>query len=160
MKLTPRSCFSWNFEVLDDNDIVAHIDISGWREKGLLTVQGAEYPVYREGLMSGEFILESAGSTLARAWKPSAFRRSFEVECGGKQYRLHAPSVFGRIFVLLGGDSEIGSIAPDGMFTRRATVSLPEELPLPVRVFIIWLAVILWKRDAEASAAASVAAVS
>ena len=38
---------------------------------------------------------------------------------------------------------------PEGLFTRRARINLPEELPLPVRVFMIWLTVILWKRDAD-----------
>ena len=35
--------------------------------------------------------------------------------------------------------------------TRRALVDLPPDLPLPVRVFVIWLTVILWKRQAEAA---------
>lgn len=67
--------------------------------------------------------------------------------------RLRAKSVFRRGFVLLDGDREIGSLSPEGIFTRRATVDLPQALPLPVKVFIIWLAVILWKRSSDAAAA-------
>ena len=40
-----------------------------------------------------------------------------------------------------------------GVFTRRSTANLPEGIPLPVKVFIIWLVVILWKRESDSAAA-------
>ena len=152
LRLIPKHWFSWDFSVLDDRGIVAYIDISWWREKGVLTVQGASHPVFRERQMSGDFILESAGSILARARKPSAFRRCFNVEHGGRHYTVRAQSAFRRTFVVLDGDIGIGSITPDGIFTRRASIDLREDIPLAVRVFIVWLAVILWKRESDASA--------
>jgi hypothetical protein len=30
-------------------------------------------------------------------------------------------------------------------------IDLPENLPLPVRAFVIWLTVLLWKREAQAA---------
>lgn len=150
----PQHWFSWDFTVMEGSLAVAEIDVSWWREKGILTVQGVDYRVYREGLMSGAFILESSGSVLARAEKPSAFRRSFIIDHGDRQYMLRATSAFGRTFLLLYGNREIGSLSPEGVFTRRTSVDLPAELLLPVRVFIIWLAVILWKRDSDSAAAA------
>jgi hypothetical protein len=149
LKLVPKHWFSWDFAVGDDRGIVAEIDISWWREKGVLTVQDANHPVYRERLMSGDFILESAGSILARAQKPSAFRRCFNMEHESRQYTVRAPAAFRRAFVVLDGAAEIGCISPDGLFTRRASIDLPEDMPLPVRIFIVWLAVILWKREAD-----------
>ena len=53
------------------------------------------------------------------------------------------------------GDKVVGALSPRGLFTRRAAIDLPETMPLSVRVFIIWLAVIIWKRDAEAQGAAT-----
>ena len=147
----PKQWFSWDFTVAEGPQTVADIEISRWREKGVLTVQGVDYRVYREGMMSGDFILESAGSVLARAQKPSAFHRSFEIKHEGRLYTLRAKSVFGRTFLLLAGEKEIGSLSPDGMMTRRAKVDLPSSLPLAVRVFVVWLAVILWKRAADAA---------
>jgi hypothetical protein len=151
----PKQWFSWDFTVTEGSQPVANIDISWWREKGLLTVQGADYRVYREGMMSGDFILESAGSVVARAQKPSAFHRAFVIAYEGRRYTLRAESLFRRSFLLLDGDRQIGSLSPDGMFTRRATVDLPPALPLAVRVFVIWLAVILWKRASDGAAGGS-----
>jgi hypothetical protein len=58
----PKRWFSWDFTVTEESQAVADIDISWWREKGILTVQGVDYRVSREGMMSGDFVLESAGS--------------------------------------------------------------------------------------------------
>jgi hypothetical protein len=145
----PKQWFSWDFTVTEGSQAVADIDISWWREKGVLTVDGVDYRVYREGMMSGDFILESAGSVLARAQKPSAFYRSFEIASEGMRYTLRAESAFRRTFLLLDGDRKVGSVSPEGVFTRRAIVDLPPALPLALRVFVIWLAVILWKRASD-----------
>lgn len=153
LKVISKSWFSWDYIVTDGASPIAEIDVSWWREKGVLTVRGSTYDVYREGLISGAFLLESDGSILARAEKPSAFRRSFELECGKKFYMLRAASAFRRKFVLVDGDREVGEIGPDGVFTRRATADLPEDIPLPVKVFIIWLVVIMWKRESDSASA-------
>lgn len=58
LELLPRSWLSWNFAILKDGRPVAEIDVSHWRKKGVLEVEGSQYDVYREGFMSGAFILE------------------------------------------------------------------------------------------------------
>ena len=151
---TPKTWFSWDFTIMDGPRAVGEIDTSSWREKGVLTVQGVDYRVYREGVISGDFMLASTESILARAKKASAFRRSFIIEHGGKVYTLRAKSAFRRAFELLDGNREVGSLSPRGIFTRRATVDLPADLPLFLKVFIIWLAVVLWKRESDSAAVA------
>lgn len=149
----PKSWFSWDFTVMDGTRTVGDIDVSCWREKGVITVAGADCRVYREGLMSGDFILASEDNVLARAKKPSAFRRAFIVQYADTQYTLRPASAWGRAFALLDRDRVVGMLSPRGLFTRRAAIDLPETMPLSVRVFIIWLAVIIWKREADAQGA-------
>jgi len=153
LTVIPKSWFSWNFTVMDGSRAIADIDVSWWREKGLLTVDGIDYNIYREGLMNGTFILELSGAVLARAEKLNVFHRTFLIEYAGKQYTLRAKSALLREFSLSDGDREIGTLSTKGVFTRRATVEFPEEIPLQAKVFIIWLAVILWKRESDSSAA-------
>ena len=43
----------------------------------------------------------------------------------------------------------VGSLAAKGVFSRGMNVDLPETLPLAVRVFVVWLTVVLWKRGAR-----------
>lgn len=152
---TPRNCFSWNYAVSHDEDHLADIDISWWRERGTLTVDGRDYGVYRERPLSGRFVLESNGEVVASAVKPSAFTRRLIIEHAGMQYELRPQGLFSRTFELHSGPGIVGSLSAKGIFSRRMIVDLPEALPLAVRVFLMWLTVILWKRDAEASSAGS-----
>ena len=106
---------------------MADIDVSWWRETAVLTIEGRRCRVYREGLMSGAFLLESAGTVLARAEKPSAFRRTLRIHYEGRGFTLRATSVSRRYFVLLDGSRQIGSLAPNSVFARRAAVDLPKS---------------------------------
>jgi len=153
LKAVPKSWFSSDYKLLENDTTVTIIDSSWWREAAELTIKGSTYRVYREGLMSGSFVLEGDGSILARAEKPSAFYRSFVVEHGGKKYTLEAESAMFRKFVLSEGGQQIGSVYPEHALTRKAVVAFPEEIPLAVRVFMFWLVMILWKRDSDAAAA-------
>jgi hypothetical protein len=76
------------------------------------------------------------------------------IRAGGREYTLRKPSIWRRTFVLMEGDRQIGSIAPDSAWTRRATVDLPADWPMPLKAFVIWLVIILWKRDSDSAAAA------
>lgn len=149
----PKRWFSWDFDVMRGDEVLGDIDMSLWREKGVLNVGGEAYRVYREGLMSGDFVLESAGSILARAQKPSAWRRSFTIEHAGRTYTLRAASVFRRALTLFEAEAEIGRVSPERFFSRRAEVDLPEAWPAPLKIFTVWLAVLLWKRAADSSGA-------
>jgi hypothetical protein len=153
----PRSWLSWDFRILDGGREVAVMDMSFWREKGGLSIDGVLYRAHREGRNRGAFILEApGGQVLAKAEKPNALRRRFVVECGGRRLWLEAWTPFGRAFVLRDDQRYIGIVKPDNFVTRRTTANLPEDLPLPVRVFFLWLVFILWRRDDRSANAAPV----
>lgn len=151
----PRNWFSWDFRILDGDRDVAEMDLSFWREKGVLSVEGVPYRVYREGPAHGAFILEDpGGQVVARAEKPNALRRSFLVDYDGRRLRLDAWTPFGRSFVLRDDQGVIGTVKPDNFITRRATANFPEAFPLPVRIFLLWLVIIMWRRDDGSGSAA------
>jgi len=148
LTLAPRNWFTWNFSLLDGERLLADIHFSSWRERGVLTVEGVDYSVYRESML-GDFLLERAGSMVARAEKPSAFVRSFIIKYKERSYTLQAESPFRRAFVLLDGAREIGSIAPESVWTRTAVVTLPDDWPLPLKSFAIWLTLLRWRRESN-----------
>ena len=148
LTLAPRNWFTWNFSLLDGERLLADIHFSSWRERGVLTVEGVDYSVYRESML-GDFLLERAGSMVARAEKPSAFVRSFIIKYKERSYTLQAESSFRRAFVLLDGAREIGSIAPESVWTRTAVVTLPDDWPLPLKSFAIWLTLLHWRRESN-----------
>ena len=150
LRAIPKGIFSWGFDVHEEGRAIAAVDVSWMRERGELLVKGESCSMYREGLL-GDFVLEWKGGVVARATKPSAFHRRFVVRYEGRELELGAKSVFGRTFVLLDGGAEIGRIAPEGIFTRKARIDLPDDVPLPVQVFMFWLVVILWRRSARSN---------
>ena len=76
--------------------------------------------------------------------------RSFQVEYNDKSFTLEAESPLRRKFVLREGGQTIGSVRPEHAFTKRAIIDLPADIALPVRIFMVWLTLILWKREADA----------
>jgi len=155
LRAVPNSWFSWNFTIFDNTDAIAKIDLAWVREAGELQIHKESYKVYRERMFKGDFILQGDNVILARAEKPSAFIRSFRVAYNNKQYILEAESAFQRKFVLREGEQIIGSVVPEHAFTRKARIDLPAEIELPVKVFLAWLVIILWKRAADSAAAGS-----
>jgi len=151
LRAIPKGWFSSVYKVLDNNTHVATLDPSYFREAAELTIKGSTYSLYREGLMSGAFILKTGDSILARALKPSALYRSFQVEQAGKQYTLEAEAVLSKRFVLSEGGVRVGAVYPERALTRKTVVDFPEEIPLAVRVFMFWLVMILWNRSDSGS---------
>jgi hypothetical protein len=151
LRAVPKGWFSAT-HILSENDVeIGMIQFSGWREAGELSIKGSTYRVYRESLM-GPFLLEGGGSSLlARAEKPSALYRTLVVQHADRKYTIEAKSGWSLHFIVLENEKEIGTIYPEGSLRRKALADLPEEIPLTVRTFMLWLVMILWRRSDSAS---------
>lgn len=144
MKIIPKA-WSYEFSVTEGTETVAQsVDLSFWRDKGELRIQGYLYKARRN---RSSYVLESAAGVLARAERPRRWLRELGIEHSDRRYTLRAKSPFRRQLLLLEGSTEIGSISPEGLFTRKAEVELPQALPLFMKVFIIWLAMSIWKLE-------------
>jgi hypothetical protein len=149
----PRHWYSWDFAIEDkDAKTVAAVHLSSWRDRGTIVVGDAEYSVERDGLLTGAFMLKHDGSIVAQAQKPSVFRRAFTVEYEARHFIVKSKSIWRRGCVVLEGQREVGTILPQFLFGRRAIIDLPDDEPLVLRSFIVWLALLLWKRDSDTTA--------
>jgi hypothetical protein len=153
MQMEPRRWYSWDYAVMSGDRTVAVLELSSWRERAEIVIGDVTHRAFREHPMSGDFVIESGGRELARATKPSAFRDTMIVHHGGRDYTLRKPSIWRRPFVLLDGERQIGAISPESAWTRRATADVPSDWPVPVQAFVIWLVIILWRREAQSAAA-------
>lgn len=152
LEAIPKGIFSYDFDLQQQNQLVGEVDTSLWREKARLELEDGPYLLYREGHFSGDFVLEHNGTVVARATKPSALFNTFEVDLSDRRLVLRKLSAWNRRFGLFEGDKQIGSIYPLGLFTRRTNIDLPGDWPLPIRGFLFWLALIIWKRQNQAAA--------
>jgi hypothetical protein len=145
----PKSLWAWDFDVLDSGGLpVGEVRLGSWRERGSVTAAGVAYEIERQRGF-GAFIMTKEGVEVGRAVKPSALFRSFEIEHEGRLLTLKAWSSMRRAMALWEGGTTIGTIAPDGILTRRARIKLPDELPLALDLFLVWLTMLLWKRGAD-----------
>jgi hypothetical protein len=155
LRAVPDGWFSYNFTVFDRAGTpVARADLSNWRETAKIVIGGTRYEAHSKGWTGKEFVLEKEdGRVVAVAQKPSVWSNRFVFEHAGNRYELKKESVWGSAFVLWrDGAGSVGSVRSKGFFKREWIANLPEELPLEVRMFVVWLMVILWKRGASAAA--------
>jgi hypothetical protein len=155
LRIFPKHWFTWNSEVLENDISIASIEFLAWGENGEIITHDCCYKVYREPGLSASFFLEENGKRIAWAIKPNPFYKLFEINYAGTEYELKAESPFLRQFILQERGLIIGAISPNHAFTRRAIAELPANIPLPIRLFMIWLVLLLWRRNEQASAVTS-----
>lgn len=149
----PTSIFSTRCRLQQDNALVGELALSIWREKARLEVDEGTYELHREALLSGDFLLEKEGKVIARASKPSLLENRFEIDLPDRGLVLRKLSLWNWRYGLFDGDNQIGSIYPQpGIFTRRTNIDVPPDFPLPTRVFLFWLSLIMWRRQSQAAA--------
>ncbi len=149
LEVVPKGLFSNDYEVINNGERIVDLHRSWYREEGELTILGERYQIQKPR-MRGVFLLMQNGAQVAYAEKPSSFRRTMYVDYNGVRYTLEPQSAWRRTFVLRVGDQVIGSIERSG-WGRKALLQLP-DLPLPIAIFMTWLVIILWQRDAATTA--------
>lgn len=154
----PRSFFSRHYSLEAAGQTIAELDASRFKEAAALTVEGAPYRLFREGLFSGDFVLEKDGRPLLKATKLSAFRSQFDFELDGRSYFLKCASLLGKTYEVRQSDRVVGSVSRLSLFSRRAVIDLPAVWPVPEQAFLFWLVLLMWKRQKHSAANAAVSA--
>lgn len=150
--MEPRGWFSWDYDLIQGGSLLTSISLAWFREKGEFTLGGQRFSIFRDGPL-GPFILsDSGGHVLAKGVKPSFLRRRFELERDGHCYLLEADSPFSNTYNLMEGPSVIGTIRCRRLLSWKGEARLLPDLPLPFRIFVLWLVIILWKRDSQGAA--------
>ena len=148
----PTSIFSCNFRLQQQDKLIGEVDTSRWREQARIELEDGTYNLRREGFCSGDFYLEKDGKLVGRASKPSVLRNVFEIDLPNRHLTLRKLSALNRRFGVFEGDKQIGSVYPRGLFTRRSNIDLPTDWPLASRIFVFWLAFLIWRRENAAAA--------
>jgi hypothetical protein len=153
LRVVPRGCFSWTFRIEDaSGSPLAEVSLSAWRERGGVVAAQTQYRITRQGL-TGPFVIEAAGQPLAHAVKVSAFRREFTVTHGSVHYTLRPASFWRQEYAVFAENGEtVGRIMRESWWTRRSIVDLPESILIWLQAFLVWLVLLLWRRDAAAAA--------
>jgi hypothetical protein len=146
----PKHLFSNDYVLRGTDGSAAELDVSSWRERAEFVLDGASYRLYRDGMV-GPFVMEHDGAVVARARKPSVFRNRFEVELPDRNCELRKISWSGRRFGVFEGERLAGEMAQSGFLGRRISLSLPADWPAAIHIYLFWLALVIWNREASAA---------
>jgi hypothetical protein len=148
MTSTPNSIFSWN-STLSGEGHRAELNFNLMSEQGSISLNGKYYSVNKHGIFRGKWTLSDQSRSLVSAKKLSAFMRTFTISSPTGTYTLEARSAMGRSMVLRGNRGQT-TIAPDHIFTRRASLSgtLPD---IETTCLAMWLTLLTWHRSRSSS---------
>ena len=143
----PKKWYSWDFTLQDaEGRHVADLDLSSWRERGRVVLGESEYRVRRLRVRPGR------RRSCARGPARPAFGCEFEIEFEGDHYTLRSRRLEPHRSCCAGSRG-LGTIRRAAWYKRGAHVELSERLSPVLTAFALWLALLVWKRDAGAAAA-------
>lgn len=158
LKARPRHLFSTTYLITKGDDAPTAappaapivLDLSTFRSRGRFTLDGAEYRVAAVGATLGTWVLERDGRELARADRDRLLPLRYQIRLPDRALtlRTHPPT---RRLTLSHGDRRVGGIRPRHPASRVALLEGADELAPPVRVFVLTLALLKWRRRARSS---------
>ncbi len=149
---TPKRWLLWDYDVRDVfGRHIGDVRVLPWRAAGTMLVEGMRLDASRRGVFVGPIVLTGPSGEVARATRIGLFTRRIALEFGGRSLVLRSASVWSREMHLMEGEVTIGTAVPEGLFSRRAQVELPDSLPVDVRLFVVWLVLYTWKAQQNAS---------
>ena len=152
MRAKPKRLFSNDWILTCDDGQEVLLDLLTWREGAEFSLLGETYSLEKMGAFSRDFQLRCGGSVVAVARNRRGFRTHIDVEWAGRHLVLEKLSAFRRGFQLTEEERAVGTLRPQG-FSRTTDIDLPEEFPLILRLFLLWLVVLMWNREGAAAAA-------
>lgn len=157
LEARPRHLFSTTYVITTGDDDAAPtaadpivLDLSAFRSRGRFRLDGAEYRVAAIGATLGAWVLERDGRELARADRDRLIPLRYQIRLPDRRLtlRTHPPT---RRLTLRHGDRRVGAIRPRHLASRVALLEGAGELAPPVRVFVLTLALLKWRRRARSS---------
>lgn len=150
------------FRVTRDGSPFGHMEFRALAESGAIVIMGDQrLTIRREGAMSGGWLLEEdtpgvGPQVVASAEKPSAWRNGIVLRVAGwPELRLDRASAWKATFELTEADRRLGAIRRTGLWRRRVQAEIPDDVPPPLQLFVLWMAVLLYRRDDSAAAGAA-----
>lgn len=154
LTVLPHGALKNGFDLVDPAGVTLGAFVgSAWRENGQIHIGAERWDFRRE--RSRRFVLVGPHGTYAAADRTSLWSGEWRISAGDVSYDLVKPSWLSRRYELRAGDEVRGELHPKGVFSSKAEVTLPADLPPPVQVFVIAVVLTLWRRD-QASSQASV----
>ncbi len=135
--------------VLRDGVVVATLRASNWKEAATAVVENREWVLARDGReLVARWPADPAGTARLRARQTSWWRGTWDVDLEGRVLQAARTSFWRNGLRYSDGDRQVALGGTTGGWSPRPTLRADVDLPLHQRVFLLWLELVLARRDA------------
>jgi len=134
-------------EVYRGDQVVTSFNFVKWSP---FSLDGQDYVAKATSLLGVSFSLYRGDDVVVVKKTTSLLANAQQIEHDGRTWLMRPARYFGKTFnVLSDGDAVVGTVAPARFFFPLSdiTVDLPDDVPIVVQVFMLWLAVRSWATD-------------
>jgi len=134
-------------EVYRGDQLVTSFNFVKWSP---FSLDGQDYLAKATSLLGVSFSLYRGDDAVVIEKTTSLWANAQQIEHDGRTWLMRPARYFGKTFnVLSDGDAVVGTVAPARFFFPLSdiTVDLPDDVPIVVQVFMLWLAVRSWATD-------------
>jgi hypothetical protein len=120
--------------------------------RSAFSLDGQEYMAKPTSVLGVSFSLYRGDEVVVVEKTTSLLANTQQIEHGGRTWLMKPARYFGKTFnVLSDGGTQVGAIAPARFFFPLSdiTIDLPDDVPILVQVFMLWLAVRSWAADSS-----------
>jgi hypothetical protein len=146
--------------VLRDGAVVAMLRASNWKEAATAVVGEREWVFTKhKGVLVGRWAAEPADVIRLRAGQTSFWRGRWTADLEGRPVEVRTASMWKSTRRFLSAGRQVAESGSTGGWSPRPTLAADESLPLHQQVFLLWMELVLNRRNTAAVGAATSAAV-
>ena len=135
--------------VLRDGVVVATLRAANWKEAATAVVDDREWVLARDGReLVGRWPGDLAGTARLRARQTSWWRGTWDVDLEGLVLQGARASLWRSALRYTDGDRQVAVGGTTGRWSPRPTLTADVPLPLHQQVFLLWVELVLARRDA------------
>jgi hypothetical protein len=138
-------------DVFSGNQPVTSFDFVRWSP---FLLDGQEYMAKATSVLGVSFSLFRGDEAVVVEKTTSLLTAAQQIEHGGRTWLMKPAHYFGKTLnILSDGGTKLGAIVPARYFVPLSNIAidLPEDVPILVQVFMLWLAVKSWTTSASST---------
>jgi hypothetical protein len=146
--------------VLRDGAVVAVLRAENWKEAATAVVGDREWVFAKQkGVLTGRWAEEPSDVARLQARQASLWKGTWTVDLEGRPVDVQSASMWKGTHRYLSGGQQLAESGTTGGWSPRPTLDADSALPLHQQVFLLWLELVLSRRNTAVVAAATGAAV-
>lgn len=146
--------------LLADGRVVATLQASNWKEQAVAVLGDRSWTfARRKQEIVGRWTPEPEDAARLRARQTSFWKGAWEADLEGTVVRVEVASWWKGTHRVLLGDRQVAVSGTAGTWSTRPTLTADPDVPLLHQVFLLWLLVVISRRNTATMTAATTSVV-